>query len=202
MNQAGFLHRLREIDMFFAGRSKEHRTLRRLSQRLAKEKIAYAIMGGMAVNAHRHERTTNDVDVLVTPEGLERFRTKFVGKQYLRVEGRDRRFTDKDTGVTIDVLVTGGIPGFGKPGPIRFPDPADVGETIDTIQVVNFQTLIELKLAARRHQDFADVVNLIRIHNLDDSFQDELHSSVRRDFLECLDEKRRDDEYKEREGIG
>ncbi|HYT89313.1 MAG TPA: hypothetical protein VEL76_11460, partial [Gemmataceae bacterium] len=56
-------------------------------------------------------------------------------------------------------------------------------------------TLIQLKLAAGRYQDFADVVNLIRAHELDESFQEKLHSSVRRDYIECLEEKRREDEY-------
>jgi hypothetical protein len=197
-----FWDRLKEIDNFFEGRGKEHQTLRRLVKRLDKAGISYAIMGGMAVNAHRHERTTKDVDILVTPDGLELFRQKFVGKQYLAVEGRQRRFTDSQNGVVSDVMISGGIPGFGKAGPLRFPEPAAVSEEIDRVRVVNLRTLIELKLAARRHQDFADVVNLIRIHDLDESFQDHLHTSVRRDYLECLDEKRRDDEYKEREGIG
>ena len=57
---------------------------------------------------------------------------------------------------------------------------------------------IQLKLAARRHQDFADVVNLIHFNNLDESFADGLHPSVRRDYIECLEEKRRDDEYEAR----
>jgi hypothetical protein len=61
-------------------------------------------------------------------------------------------------------------------------------------------TLIQMKLAARRHQDFADVVNMIRFNDLDESFTERLHPSVRRDYSECLDEKRRDDEYLARNG--
>ena len=61
------------------------------------------------------------------------------------------------------------------------------------------ETLIQLKLAARRHQDFADVVNLIRVHNLDESYQEKLHPSLHRDYVECLEEKRREDEYESRE---
>ena len=61
-------------------------------------------------------------------------------------------------------------------------------------------TLIQLKLAARRHRDFGDVVELIRIHSLGESFARRLHTSVRGDYIECLEEKRRDDEYQAREG--
>jgi len=57
-----------------------------------------------------------------------------------------------------------------------------------------------LKLAARRFQDFGDVVALIRVHQLDEAFAKRLHPSVRRDFIECLDEKRREEEYEAREG--
>ncbi|HEV2947801.1 MAG TPA: hypothetical protein VGX70_10515, partial [Gemmataceae bacterium] len=64
--------------MFFEGRGREHQTLRRLVQRLEKAKIPYAIMGAMAVNAHGAERTTKDVDVLVTQEGLDLFRLRYV----------------------------------------------------------------------------------------------------------------------------
>ena len=56
------------------------------------------------------------------------------------------------------------------------------------------------KLAARRHQDFADVVNLIHFNGLDESFAERLHPSLRRDYIECLEEKRREDEYEARNG--
>lgn len=49
-------------------------------------------------------------------------------------------------------------------------------------------TLIQLKLAAHRHRDFADVVNLITVHKLDESFLKRLHQSLHADFIECLEE--------------
>jgi hypothetical protein len=67
------------------------------------------------------------------------------------------------------------------------------------MQVVNLPTLIQLKLAARRYTDFGDVVNLINVHDLDESFLERLHPSVHRDFIECLEEKRREDEYEARQ---
>jgi hypothetical protein len=100
----------------------------------------------------------------------------------------------------VDFLVTGHFPGSGRPGPISYPDPADVSQTIDKIQVVNLPNLVQLKLAARRYQDFADVVNLIRFNQLDEAYLEKLHSSVRGDFIECLEEKRREEEYEAREG--
>jgi len=185
--------------MFFEGRGKEHKTMQRLVQNLRKSKIPYAIMGGMAVNAHHYERTTKDVDILLTEQGFGEFRRRFVPKSYDPVEGRPRRFLDRRHGVTFDVLVTGLFPGSGAPGPIAFPDPAVVSETIRKMQVVNLPTLIQLKLAAHRHRDFGDVVELIRFNGLDESFLKKLHPAVHRDFIECLEEKRREDEYEARQ---
>ena len=194
-----FWSRLKEIDLFFEGRGREHQTLRRLVQRLEKGDIPYAVMRAMAVNAHGADRTTKDVDVLVTQEGLDRFRQRYVGKSYDPVAGRPRRFVEKRSQISVDFLVTGRFPGSGKPGPIAFPQPEEVSQKIKNANVVTLPQLIQLKLAARRHQDFGDVVLLIRVHNLDESFVDHLHPSVRGDFIECLEEKRREDEYEARE---
>ena len=185
--------------MFFEGTDKVHQTMRRVAEKLESAGIAYAIVGGMAVNAHRHARTTGDVDFLLTSGGMDTFRRLYVGGDFDPVPGRPRRFTDRANGVTFDILITGLFPGSGKPGPIAYPDPADVSERIADRRVVNLTTLIQLKLAARRYQDFADVVNLIGVHNLDESFLDRLHPSVRGDFIECLEEKRREDEYEVRQ---
>jgi hypothetical protein len=194
-----FWDRLKEIDMFFSGRGREHKTMRSVVKRLEKASIAYAVVGGMAVNAHRHQRTTKDVDLLLSEEGLAEFRRRYVPRNYDPVPGRPRRFVDRTHQIAIDELVTGRFPGSGKPGPIAYPDPAAVSETINEIRVLDLVTLVQLKLAARRHQDFADVVALIRVHELEESFGDRLHPSVRRDFVECLEEKRREDEYDARQ---
>jgi hypothetical protein len=191
---------LREIGMFLQGKDEVHKTLRRLAKRLEKAEIPYAIVGGMAVNAHRYRRTTGDVDVLLTAAGLAEFCRRFVPKVYQTVTERARRFVDRRNAVRLDVLVTGRFPGTGQPGPVAFPDPERVRQLIEKIQVVDLATLIQLKLAARRYRDFGDVVELIRFNTLDESFADNLHSSVRADFIECLEEKRREDQYEEREG--
>src|SRR5437870_4895096 len=82
-----FWKRLEEIGMFFEGRSRQHRTMRRLVKNLEKAGISYAIVGGMAVNAHGQERTTKDVDVLLTQQGLDEFRRRFVPNSYDQVPG-------------------------------------------------------------------------------------------------------------------
>jgi len=190
-----FTARLKEISMFFDGRSKQHKTMRRLVQNLEKAGIAYAILGGMAVNAHRHERTTKDVDVLVTQAGFNEFRRRFVPRTYDPVPGHPRRFFDRRHDCTFDLLQTGLYPGSGKPGPIAFPDPATVSERIENKLVVTLATLIELKLAAGRLGDYYDVVSLMRVHQLDEAFLPRLHPAVHQDFLQYLEEMKREDAY-------
>jgi hypothetical protein len=194
-----YLKGLKGVSMFFQGRDEVHKTMRRLAKRLEKANICYAVVGGMAVLAHRHRRTTNDVDILLTPQGFGEFQRIFVPKYYAHMPKRPRRFVDRANDVTIDILVTGLFPGTGKPGPISYPNPTEVGQTIDKIRVLNLVTLVQLKLAARRYQDFADVVNLIRSNNLEESFTKDLHPSVHGDFIECLEEKRREEKYEARE---
>jgi hypothetical protein len=193
-----FSRRLKEIDLFFQKRDPVHVTMRRLARRLEKAGISYALLGGMAVNAHKYVRTTADVDFLLTPEGFAEFKRLFVPKYYERLPGAPRKFRDRKSQVKVDVLLTGLYPGSGKPGPIAFPDPAQVCQAIDKFQVVDLLNLVQLKLAARRHRDFADVVELIRYNGLDESYGSRLHRTVRGDFIECLEEKRREDDYEAR----
>lgn len=194
-----FRARVKEIDMFFQGSDPVHQTMQRTAERLEGAGIAYALVGAMALNAHRYRRTTDDVDFLLNAAGFAEFRRRWVGTEYEPVPGRKRRFTDRSNGVTVDIPVTGLFPGRGQPGPVAFPEPADVSETIDGIRVVGLASLVELKLAARRYKDFGDVVDLIRIHDLDETFADRLHASLRRDYIECLEQKRREDEYETRQ---
>jgi hypothetical protein len=181
------------------GRDPATKAMRRLVKKLEKANIAHAVMGGMAVYVHGYRRYTDDVDVLVTPEGLEAFRSQFVPKFYEPVEGKKRRFVDRTNGVTVDLVVAGHFPGFRKAGPITFPDPTTVRQQIDSIYFIDLTTLIQLKLAAFRPQDYADVVDLIRANQLDESFLTRLHPTLHQDFLEALAHVRREDEYEARE---
>lgn len=185
--------------MFFQGNDAVHQTMRRVVAAFERENIAYALVGGMAVNAHLHRRTTGDVDFLLSIAGLESLRCLVAAGEFGAVAGRPRRFVDPMTGVNFDILVTGRFPGSGNPGPISYPDPLDVRQEIEQIQVVNLAMLIELKLAATRYQDFADVVSLIAANKLDESFAEKLHPSVQTDYLSCVDEQRREAEYEARQ---
>jgi hypothetical protein len=165
------------------------KTLRRIAAKLDELHVHYAIVGGMALVAHGYERTTVDVDVLVTPEGLALVHQQLEGLGYVPPFSGSKHLRDTETGVRIEFLISGGFPGDGKPKPIAFPDPADVGVNIDGVHYLRLPTLVELKLAsgmtnAGRLKDLADVQELIRILNLPQDFSVQLNLYVRPKFIE------------------
>lgn len=97
--------------MFFGGTDRVHQAMRRVVELFEQHQIPYAIIGGMAVNAHRHSRTTQDVDVLVRSESLSLIRQLAATGQLRAAPGRSRRFFEPATGVQFDLLVTGSFPG-------------------------------------------------------------------------------------------
>lgn len=196
---AGFWDRIKDVDRFFQKNDDVHKTMRRTVKNLEKAGIPYALLGGMAVNLHGHRRTTNDVDILLTAEGLGEFRRRYVPGQYEVAPERAHRFNDRKNEVNVDFLLTGLFPGNHQPGPIAFPDPAAVLTLVEGIQVVELGVLIELKLAAHRYQDLADVVSLIRAQQLDESFADRLHPSVRSGYIDCVEAERREAVYDARQ---
>ena len=177
---------LREASAYFAGGGRLHDTLHRLVQRLDAEGIAYALLGGLALGEHGFPRLTEDIDLLLTPSGLESFRQRLVGHGYQPVfEGAQKTFRDAETGVRIEIVTAGEYPGDGLPKPVAFPDPAlpEVAVEIEGIRVVTLERLIELKLAsgtsaAHRLRDLADVQDLIIRLELSLSVADRLDPSV------------------------
>lgn len=173
---------LLEGSMHFEGESSVHKTLRRLVERLEKLDIDYAIAGGMALFFHGYRRFTEDVDFLVTAQGLAKIHAELDGLGYVRPFENSKNLRDTETGVRIDFIVSGQYPGDGKPGPIAFPRPTDVACDIDGANFVALPRLIELKLAsgqaAHRLRDLADVQELIRILKLPQNFSESLNQSV------------------------
>ena len=148
-------------------------TIRNLARRLLAENIEYAVIGGMALALYGFVRPTEDVDILLSKEGLRDFHERLAGRGYVPVfPGAKKHFRDAETGVKVEIITSGEYPGDGKPKPVVFPHPADVVTTVDGFSVLNLEKLIELKLASglsaehRRLRDLADVQQLIETLNL------------------------------------
>jgi hypothetical protein len=180
---------LREGSLHFEEKNKVHETLRRITKRLSDLGISYAVVGGMAMFAHGFRRFTEDVDLLVTRESMDRVLAELAGLGYVKPAGTSTKLRDTQSGVRIEFLITGQYPGDGKPKPVVFPDPAAVQVEIDGVKYLNLPTLIDLKLASgisagHRVKDLGDVQELIRTLNLPEDFAENLNQSVRAKFLE------------------
>ena len=180
-----------------------HKTLNDIVRRLSEEQIDYAIIGGMALALHGFIRPTEDVDLLMNPQGLEKFHAELVGRGYVPLfPGARKHFRNSETGVKVEVITTGEYPGDGKPKPVAFPEPRDVAINVAEYRVVKLESLIELKLASgltaehRKLRDLADVQQLIEILNLPLNLSRRLDASVRDEYLRLwsLAQKARADE--------
>ena len=211
MNAAAHQHalrtfdvRLRESEKFHMGSGAVHSTLRQLASDLRDAGIDYAVVGGMALNAHGYGRETVGVHLLVRRDGLERFVERCVGRGYLPVfEGARKSFRNTSTNTKVEFLTAGEYPGDGKPKPVAFPDPATVAIDIDGVRVVDLGTLITLKIASgitqpARRRDLADVQDLIRTLSLTESFGDTLDEYVRPMFAQLCRELAADDPHEEK----
>lgn len=178
-----------ELDLFFMQQGKVYQTLENLKDRLTRAGIDYAVIGGMALTIHGYVRATQDVDLLMTAEGLEAFRSSLVGRGFVPAfTGATKMFKDAATGVSVEIITSGEFPGDGKPKSVSFPDPALVAVELDGIRVVRLTTLVELKLssgltAPDRLKDLADVQELIRTLSLPESLAQEIDESVRPEYL-------------------
>ena len=183
-----YLLLLKEASEYYMARGDVFTTLQNLAHRLEDAKIPYALVGGLALAAHGFVRMTQDVDLLMTQEGLDAFKEKFLGRGYLLAfSGAKKTFRDTETQVRIEILVTGDYPGDGKPKPVVFPDPSIVFTELGGMRVIPLETLIELKLASgmsapHRLRDLADVQDLIAALQLPIAFAEKLDESVRDTF--------------------
>jgi Nucleotidyl transferase of unknown function (DUF2204) len=175
---------------FFMGKGLLNNALRRVASDLEEHGIDYSVIGAVALNQHGYRRFTEDIDLLLTKEGLEKFREELVGLGYRPAfEGSTKKFRTAQENVPIEIITSGEYPGDGLPKPVKFPDPSESFVVIDGVRTISLEKLVELKLASGmtapdRLKDLADVQELIKTKSLDSSFALSLHSFVREKFLE------------------
>jgi hypothetical protein len=182
-----------EGSKFFEGESAIQKTLKRIAQKLRELGIEYVVVGGMAMFHHGYRRFTDDIAILVTREGLKEIHHELEGLGYLAAFQGSKNLRDTENGVKIEFLVTGEIPGDGKPKPVAFPNPKSVAHEIEGVSYITLQALIELKLASgmtnsERMKDLADVIELIKALDLPSTFADSLNQFVRDKYKQLWDD--------------
>jgi len=134
--------------------------------------VPFKLVGGLAVVHHGYIRMTDDIDVLVDSRALAGL------DEHLADHGFERpsrtRLLHAKTGVVVDLLVEGDPrPRRGEP---PYPSPLEVAASPRDSQLIDLAPLMEFKLRARRHQDIADVVALLK--PIDDSHYVPLEASL------------------------
>ena len=123
--------------------------------------------GGWAVWRHGYVgRVTQDIDIALPSDRIDEFlQAAAVSGFELLVasEGRWPKLTHRETGIDVDILPEGGRPGTAsRPAPTTIPHPKLMGAVLGELKYIALPSLVELKLAAGRLRDDADIVELIR----------------------------------------
>jgi hypothetical protein len=157
---------------------------------LSDKALPHAIVGGVAVCLHGYQRNTIDVDLLVRTADAIPVRESLTAAGW-QWEANNKQLAT-ESGVILQFLLSGERAGAGSE--VCFPDPADatVVTELEGLPVLTLARLIETKIACgqgnarRMHKDFADVVELIAVHNLNTSFARKLHKSVQPVFKQLV----------------
>jgi hypothetical protein len=162
---------------FFRGQGMLNNALLRIVADLERHGIDYAVIGAVALNQHGYKRFTADIDLLMTREGLQKFRDELVGRGYVPAfAGATRAFKTSQDNVPVTIFTAGECPGASA-------------EEIAGVKTITLPKLIELKLASGmtapdRLKDLADVQETIKARGLGEDFADRLDTSVREKFRE------------------
>ena len=193
-----------EAQRYFMGEGTINKTLTRLANDLEQRGIDYIVIGAVALLAHGYPRFTEDIDLVMTSEGLQKFHDELVGLGYAPAfSGAKKRLRSTADNVSIEVMTTGEYPGDGKPKSVVMPVPSEASTTIDGIKFVTLEKLIELKLASGisasdRLKDLADVQELIKIRQLGADFADKLDPYVKAKYLELEEAVRKSESSQEK----
>jgi hypothetical protein len=178
---------------YLMGEGSLNNALAQLCEDLDEHRIDYMVIGAVALMAHGYPRFTEDIDLVLTREGLEAFHRELIGLGYVPAfEGARKRLRATRGGVPVEVILAGEYPGDGLPKPVSFPVPAAASIEIDGVRVVTLERLVELKLASGmtapdRLKDLADVQELIKARGLGREFAEALNPYVRGEYVRLLE---------------
>jgi hypothetical protein len=187
-----------ESRRYFAGEGFLNQALEQLATDLRRHDIDYVVIGAVALFAHGYRRFTNNIDIVLTAEGLRRFITPISGRAPQTLGNYDPDVTSNKRvhsfphGINIRVRTSGEYPGDGKPKPVNMPVPLTDAIEIRGIKFIMLEKLIELKLASGmtapdRLKDLADVQELIKVRGLQPEFAERLDPYVREKFVELAE---------------
>jgi hypothetical protein len=143
------------------------RVVRAIDQVLHACDCEAVVSGGWAVWRHGFVgRVTQDIDIALPTSSIADFlqAAAVAGFDVLsQPKGRWPKMTHRETGIEVDILPEGGRPGTAaRPAPTTIPHPGKMGAARGVLRYISLPSLVELKLAAGRLRDEADVLELAR----------------------------------------
>lgn len=152
--------------------------------------IPHSICDGVAVCLHGYQRNTIDVDFIINAQDAAQTKQVLLAADYMWDE--EVKEFRSPSGIAVQFLMAGIKAGKGSEVTVPEPTGELNVEQREGLSVVKLSRLIEMKIAyglgstRRTHKDFADVVELIAIRNLDSLFARFLHRSLRKTFKELV----------------
>ena len=143
---------------YFMGKGKLNKTLAQLSSDLEDHGIDYAVIGAVALRAHGYPRFTENIDLVMTADGFEKFQQSTIDGVNIKIM------------ISMSDLITDSIEIDGT----KF-------VTLEKLIELKLASGIS---APHRLKDLADVQELIKYKNLDANFADKLDPYVRAKYLE------------------
>jgi hypothetical protein len=143
------------------------RVVKAVDQVLAACDCEAVVGGGWAVWRHGYVgRVTQDIDIILPRDRIPDFlkAASVSGFSVLaQPPGRWPKLQHRETGIDVDILPEGERPGTpAHPAPTIIGHPSSMGGIHGRLNYISLQCLVELKLAAGRLRDEADVVELLR----------------------------------------
>jgi hypothetical protein len=154
--------------------------------------IRAVLGGGWAVWHHGFiGRITQDVEIVLPRDSIEGFlRVAAVAgfEELPQPVGRWPKLRHRGTGVQVDILPEGERPGtVSNPAPTTIRHPLAMGAGERSLEYISLPCLIELKLAAGRVRDEADVTELLRA-NLSEVEAIRRHlTGIHTDYVQAFD---------------
>ena len=171
------------------------KVLESLRRRFAQEGIPFAVVGALALRQYGFIRATEDIDILTTPDGLNKIHDTLVGRGLVpRAPGLRKRLRETEHEVNIDVITSGEHAG-SQESPVVYPAPDSTAFVeVAGLRYPTLESLVEFKIASgvwgHRGQDLVDVQKLVRLNGLTEAFAEKLPAPLRNRFLALLQESR------------
>lgn len=164
--------------LFFQNECEVQHSLRRLALRLNELGTNYAVVGGMALYLHGFRRYTENVNILVTREGLPEVHHALLGNGYRLSRVNRHNIHDTENGVYIKFMVSDDVP-----------DPQRMAAEQNGVWLLNLAPLLNLKLISGmkgigRLKDVSDVQEMIKLLHLPQDFAEHLSPGVRAKYEE------------------